>query len=403
MQRITILGSTGSIGVNTLRVIRENPQMFRVAGISGNRNIDLLYKQVQEFHPEAVCVYDKDAALRLKPKLAGRKVRLLTADEGIMQLASSDTADKVVMAIAGAGALLPLLKAIESGKSIALANKEALVMAGPIIMDRAAKNKVKIIPIDSEQSAIWQCLAGQDKAKLRSIYLTASGGPFRNTRSKDLKDVASAQVLRHPTWRMGKKITVDSATLMNKGLEVIEAMFLFNVALPKIKVIIHPESIIHSMVEFVDRVILAQLSVADMRIPIQYALSYPDRLENNLRGVDFFRLQTLNFSAPDFKRFPCLRLAYEAASRGGSALAVLNAANELSVESFLRNKILFSSIPKVIEKVLEKHSNNSSPDLEDIRQADIWAREEACKVINSKHKAQMAKYVQSTNLKIPNV
>jgi 1-deoxy-D-xylulose-5-phosphate reductoisomerase len=276
---------------------------------------------------------------------------------------------------------MPLWEAIDNGKDIALANKEALVMAGPIIMKKAAKQKIKIIPIDSEQSAIWQCLDGQDESKLKNIYLTASGGPFRQIARKDLKSIPVVRVLRHPRWKMGKKISVDSATLMNKGFELLEAMYLFNVEPRKIKILIHPEAIIHSMVEFIDGVILAQLSVTDMRIPIQYALSYPDRLCNTSPSLDFLKLRELTFQRPDFKRFPCLGLAYAVAEQGGTAPSVLNAADEISVAEFLKRRISFLSIPKIIGKVLEGHHNKREPDLKDILEADNWAREETYRVI----------------------
>jgi 1-deoxy-D-xylulose-5-phosphate reductoisomerase len=276
---------------------------------------------------------------------------------------------------------MPLIKAIENKKQVCLANKEALVMAGPIIRQKAQDNKTRIIPIDSEQSAIWQCLNGQDRDKVKNIYLTASGGPFLGWNKKQLKHIAIRQALKHPRWKMGKKITVDSATMMNKGLEVLEAMYLFNISADKIKVIIHPEAIIHSMVEFVDGVILAQLSVTDMRIPIQYALSYPQRLPSRLARVDFSKLKFLSFAEPDFKRFPCLELAYRAARSGGTMPAVLNAANEESVNEFLKNRLKFISIPKVIEQVLDRHRLVSNPSLKQILDADSWARIQTQKVI----------------------
>jgi 1-deoxy-D-xylulose-5-phosphate reductoisomerase len=289
--------------------------------------------------------------------------------------------EKILMAISGSGALFPLLKAIDSGKEIALANKEALVMAGAIIMNKAAKKKIKIIPIDSEQSAIWQCLESQDKSKLKNIYITASGGPFRETKNSNLKGVSVKKVLNHPRWKMGRKISVDSANLMNKGLELLEAMFLFGLPCEKIKIVIHPQAIVHSMVEFIDGVVLAQLSATDMRIPIQYALSYPVRLANPLPGLDFYKLNELQFYAPDFNRFPCLRLAYRAACTLGTMPAVLNAANEVCVDEFLNKRIDFLFIPKIIERVIDRHRNTLKPNLGDILKADCWAREEAYKVI----------------------
>jgi 1-deoxy-D-xylulose-5-phosphate reductoisomerase len=381
MKHIAVLGSTGSIGQSALAVIRHFPDRFRVTGLSTNSNIDALYEQVKEFRPLFVCVRDTAASKKLKEKL---KVgtRVLAGDEGLEALVENKAVDEILLAISGSCALLPLLKAIEAGKQIALANKEALVSAGPIVMNKAAAKKIKIIPVDSEQSAIWQCLDGEDRLRLKKIYLTASGGPFWQARQKDLKDVTIRKALKHPRWKMGKKISVDSATLMNKGLELLETMFLFNVASDKIEILIHPEALVHSMVEFIDGVVLAQLSATDMRIPIQYALSYPDRLSNaSLPSIDFCKLKELHFQAPDFKRFPCLRLAYQAARELGTTPAVLNAANEVSVEEFLKKRLRFISISGVIEKVLERHRNKTNPDLNDIRQADIWARSEARSII----------------------
>lgn len=380
MKHIAILGSTGSIGQSTLDVIRNFSDKFRVAGLSTNSNIELLDRQIKEFHPLFVCVTDIAASKRLKARLRSN-IKFFVGEDGLEALVQEKRVDKVVLAISGSCALLPLLKAIESNKDIALANKEALVMAGPIIMREADRQRIKIIPIDSEQSAIWQCLDGEDKTKLKNIHLTASGGPFRRSEKKSLKNVSISRVLRHPRWKMGKKISVDSATLMNKGLEVLEAMFLFNVPSEKIKIVIHPQAIIHSMVEFIDGVILAQLSVTDMRIPIQYALSYPERLPNSLAGIDFHKLGRLSFTEPDFKKFPCLGLAYQAARELGTMPCVLNAANEVSVAEFLKGRLSFFSIPRVIEKVLNRHNNIKGPSLSDVLGAEAWAKKEAYRVI----------------------
>jgi len=379
MKYITILGSTGSIGQSTLEVIGRLPDKFCIRGLSTNSNIDILYQQIKLFHPDFVCVRDKVVALDLKSRL-NSKTRLFIGEDGLSEIMQDEKTDEVVLAISGSGALSPLLAAIDNGKDIALANKEALVMAGPIIMDRAKKKKIKIIPIDSEQSAIWQCLDGQEQSKLKHIYLTASGGPFRETDKKNFKSISISKVLRHPRWKMGKKVTVDSATLMNKGLELLETMSLFNVTPDNIKVLIHPEAIIHSMVEFIDGVILAQLSVADMRIPIQYALSYPERLSNGLPSIDFYKLRKLQFQEPDFKKFPCLELAYQVAGELGTRPCVLNAANEVSVDEFLKSRLDFISIPKVIARVLKRHKNIRQPNLDDILEADAWARREAYRV-----------------------
>lgn len=382
MKRIAILGSTGSIGRSTLKVIRQFSKDFYAIGLATNSNIDILYQQIKEFHPEFICVRDRRAALDLKSKLKFKCIRLFIGEEGLEEMVYDKRIDKIVLAISGSAALLPLLRAIENRKEIALANKEAVVMAGPIIMDMALKRKVKIIPIDSEQSAIWQCLEGGDKNKLKNVYLSASGGPFWGKDKKEFKNISIRQVLRHPRWKMGRKISVDSATLMNKGFEVLETMYLFGIEPQKIKILIHPEAIIHSMVEFIDGVILAQLSVTDMYIPIQYALSYPERLSNKLNSIDFYELKKLSFYKPDFKRFPCLELAYKVADQGGTMPAVLNAANEVSVDEFLKKRLDFVYIPKVIEKVLSRHKNKLKPKLVDILEADNWARVEAYKVID---------------------
>jgi 1-deoxy-D-xylulose-5-phosphate reductoisomerase len=380
MKRIAILGSTGSIGGNALDVIRYLGNGFRVVALSTNANADLLYRQIRSFHPESVCVKDMAAGRDLKNRLNAR-VKLFTGDEGLTEMLQKVKVDEVVLAISGAAALTPLLEVIDSGVDVALANKESMVMAGPIIMEKARARNVKIIPVDSELSAIWQCLENQEKNRLKNIYLTASGGPLRKCKSLHSGDVSLKQVLSHPRWRMGRKITVDSATLMNKGLEVLETMFLFDIDLDKIRILIHPEAIIHSMVEFIDGVILAQLSVTDMRIPIQYALSYPRRMPSRLSGLNFHELKELNFEKPDFKRFPCLQLAYRAAREKGTLPCVLNAANEVCVGEFLQERLDFISIPKVVRRVLDKHKSNPHPDMEDIQEADAWARRQAQDII----------------------
>lgn len=380
MKNIAILGSTGSIGKNALEVARHFPDKFRIVGLSANSNAELLYKQIKEFHPLFCCMICAGEARELKKRISP-KIKLFVGREGLEEMAGQREIEKVLIAISGSYALLPLLKAIESGKDIALANKEALVMAGPLIMERAAKKKVRVIPVDSEQSAIWQCLEGEHRGRVKTIYLTASGGPFRLASKKEMKNISINKVLRHPRWKMGRKVTVDSASLMNKGLELFEAMFLFGCPPKNIKVLIHPEALVHSMVEFVDGVVLAQLSATDMRIPIQYALSYPERLSNSLPVIDFYKLKELHFEEPDFKRFPCLGLAYRAAKGLGTLPAALNAANEASVEEFLGQRIKFSFIPKVIEKVLDRHRNKLNPGLKDIFEADSWARNEASRII----------------------
>ena len=378
---ISIFGSTGSIGRNTLDVVRRLPGRFRIISLSANSNTDILLRQIREFHPRYVCVKDSESAVKLSKAVSG-KTKILTGEDGLLCLAEEKKTQKIMLAISGSDALMPLIKAIESGKQIALANKEALVIAGPIIMKMLKNSNASIIPVDSEQSAIWQCLEGRDRYKLNKIYLTASGGPLLRTKKNELRNISIGRVLNHPRWIMGKKISVDSATLMNKGLEFLEAMFLFNIPAQKVKILIHPEAIIHSMVEFNDGIIIAQLSIADMRIPIQYALTYPERMPKKIGSVDFFRLKSLNFEKPDTSRFPCLELAYQAARKLGTYPCVLNAANEVSVESFLDKRINFVSIPKIIEKVLGRHHNIVKPDLCAIQGAQAWAKEEARRLIN---------------------
>jgi len=382
MKRIAILGSTGSIGKSTLDVIKNFPKEFSLVGLAAYSNTEILSEQIERFHPKMVSVVDEQGALNIEKRF-GKKIKVLAGSEGLNALAESQGVDLVVLAISGSAALLPLIKAIEKGKQIALANKEALVMAGKIIMQKARQHQAKILPVDSEQSAIWQCLEANNKNYLRKIYLTASGGPLNKVKKSDFKRISLKDVLKHPRWKMGEKITVDSATLMNKGLEVIETMHLFSIDASVIDVLIHPEVIIHSMVEFVDRSILAQLSFTDMRIPIQYAMSYPKRLSNGLPGVDFLRLKNLSFEKPDEIKFPCLRLAYQAAKDGGSLPCVLNAADEVAVNAFLNKKINFVSIPRVIEKVLSRMSNIKNPSLEDILRTDKEARRQAMRLINN--------------------
>jgi 1-deoxy-D-xylulose-5-phosphate reductoisomerase len=363
-----------------LAVIRQHPRRFRAVALSAHSNIGLLYRQIKEFSPEIICVTDEASGRILKARI-GRSPRLYIGTAGLTQICEDKRVDEVVMAVSGSEALLPVISALDNRKKIALANKEALVMAGGLIMSRARKNNTAIIPIDSEQSAIWQCLQGQERGTLRRVFLTASGGPFRDFTGKQLKKITVAQALSHPRWKMGRKITVDSATLMNKGLEVLEAMSLFGLKADEVEVVVHPESIIHSMVEFVDGVVMAQLSITDMRIPIQYALTYPERLESPLRGLDLVKIKSLNFAAPDVKKFACLALAYRAARDGGTAPCVLNAANEVCVEEFLAGNLTFNGIPAVIEKVLSGHRAVAEPSLSDIMNADSWAKAEARKVI----------------------
>lgn len=379
MKNIAILGSSGSIGQNTLEVVRSLPEQFKVIALSVNSDIVRLEKQIREFKPNLVCVRDKEAGRKLKSKI-GSLAKVFCGDQGLEELVKHKEIQQIMFAITGSAALMPLVSAIKAGKDIALANKEAIVMAGPLLMRLAKRYKAKILPVDSEQSAIWQSLGGFSSDHVRQVFLTASGGPLKNFPVSKFNQVSIEKVLQHPRWKMGKKITVDSATLMNKGLELLEAMFLFDLAAEKIKVLIHPEALIHSMVEFNDGIIMAQLSITDMRIPIQYALSYPLRLTSKLAGIDFYRLRELHFEKPDFKKFPCLELAICAAKELGSMPAVLNAANEESVNSFLNKRIKFLAIPKIVEKVMQRHKVKTNPNLSEIIRVDAWARQEALRI-----------------------
>ncbi|MFZ2395956.1 MAG: 1-deoxy-D-xylulose-5-phosphate reductoisomerase [Smithella sp.] len=382
MKKITILGSTGSIGCSALDVIGKNPERFQVVALAAGKNIALLKKQIEKFKPKVVAVSAKESALQLRDSLTTKdKVKIFYDQEGLKEIASLPSADVVISAISGSAGLIPTLAAIEAGKDIALANKETMVMAGEIVTGRAIKKSVKIIPVDSEHSAIFQCLEGQTSKNLRRIILTASGGPFLDFTGNELKKVSLSQTLRHPNWKMGKKVTIDSASMMNKGLEVIEAKWFFNVDFSHIDVLIHPQSIVHSMVEFVDGAFLAQMGIPDMKLPIAYALTYPERIINDLPSLNLVKTGNLEFRNPDIKKFPCLGLAYAAGICGGTAPVVLNAADEIAVAAFMEKKIRFIDLPKIIETVLDLHNSINTPSLEDILQADLWARRETSKII----------------------
>ncbi|MFH1691381.1 MAG: 1-deoxy-D-xylulose-5-phosphate reductoisomerase [Candidatus Omnitrophota bacterium] len=378
-KNIVILGASGSIGESTLSVIRQHKDRFRVVGLSVNSSIGSLMRYVDEFKPEYVAVRNEAKAKEFKTA-AGKKVKVLASLDGVCQLASLKNVDMVLVAIVGTDAILPLLSAIDAKKTVALANKESLVVAGDIVMRRARQNGVLIIPIDSEQSAIFQCLEGYDLGMVEKVYLTASGGPLIDYTAAQLKKVSREKVLAHPRWKMGQKITVDSATLMNKGLEVIEAQKLFNLSLEKIDVLVHRQALIHSLVEFVDGSLMAQMGITDMRLPIQYALTYPERWANRHLALDLFTCPDLSFSKPDNHKFPCLDLAFEAARLGGMAPCALNAANEVAVEAFLSGKITFVNIPKIVEGVLkEGNFSKETSSLEEIFGADRSARLSAAK------------------------
>jgi 1-deoxy-D-xylulose-5-phosphate reductoisomerase len=375
MKRITILGSTGSIGRSTLDVIEQNSEEFRVVALTAGRNIDLFERQIKSFRPEIVAVADKKTAALLRRRVRG--VEILAGEEGISAVASYENSDFVVSSIVGSAGLVPTLAAIRAGKSVGLANKETLVVAGEIVMREARRNGVRIIPVDSEHCAVFQCLAGYRKSEIRRIILTASGGPFFNRRREELVNIGAKDALKHPNWTMGRKISIDSATLMNKGFEVIEACWLFGITPEKVDVLIHPQSIVHSMVEFRDRTCLAQMSVPDMRGPIAYALSYPGRLNDPIRGLELDRIESLTFRKPDTKTFPCLSYAYEAIRSGGTMPAVLNAANEVAVKAFLDDRIRFNDIAVIIRKTIDGHAMKRVSALEDILAADGWARKAA--------------------------
>lgn len=374
MKRISILGSTGSIGTQTLDVVRNSGEI-EVVGLAVDSNIELLYEQIQEFRPQKVTVMDADKAKELKSNLCNCDTEVLQGMDGLIELSSMDKVDTVVTSLVGMIGIRPTIAAIKAGKNVALANKETLVTAGELVMNLAEEYGVSILPVDSEHSAIYQCLQGNKMNSLEKIILTASGGPFRGRSKKELEDVTLEQALKHPNWSMGKKITIDSATLMNKGLEVIEAKWLFDVKVDDIQVVVHPQSIIHSMVQYVDGSIIAQLGRPDMRLPIQYALDYPDRTHNDYPRLDFNDLTQLTFEKPDLESFRCLQLAYEALKIGGTMTTVLNAANEEVVSLFLREKIRFLDIPYIIEDIMAKHKVIDKPNIDDILKTQIWVNE----------------------------
>ncbi|RMF88496.1 MAG: 1-deoxy-D-xylulose-5-phosphate reductoisomerase [Nitrospinota bacterium] len=383
-KRVVILGSTGSIGRNTLDVIDRHPDRFEVWGLAARRNIDCLAKQVEKYHPKVVAVFDPVSARTLRQRLQKSKLEIYSGLEGLIQVATMPEIELVVSAVIGSIGLLPNFAALRAGKTLALANKETMVMAGELAMQESL-GRGTIIPIDSEHSAIFQVLNGEKQQYIRRIILTASGGPFRTLPAEKFDKITVKEALQHPNWQMGKKITIDSATLMNKGLEVIEARWLFQVELSQIDVLIHPQSIIHSMVEFVDGSVLAQMGIPDMRLPIAYALNYPERLENSLTPLDLTRIGSLTFEPPDTQRFPCLRYAVEALKIGGTMPAVLNAANEVAVEAFLQEQIRFTQIAEVIAETMAQHHPTplKTGDLHDILAADTWARRTAQKLIQS--------------------
>ncbi|MCK9274187.1 MAG: 1-deoxy-D-xylulose-5-phosphate reductoisomerase [Syntrophales bacterium] len=382
MKYLSLLGSTGSIGQNVLDVVSKHPHRFRIAGLTAYKNVSLLAKQITQFKPKIAAVADWEEGQKLFGMLdqsTGTKV--VWGNEGYREVAVCKEASEVVSAMAGAAGLVPTLEAVEAGKDIALANKETMVMAGEIVMERARAKGVRILPIDSEHSAIYQCLEGKGARYRRKILLTASGGPFYGKTAEEIRTATLDEALQHPKWQMGKKITIDSATMMNKGLEIIEAMRFFDAGVDDIEVVVHPQSLVHSMVEFTDGSIIAQLGVTDMRVPISYALAYPERLCNNECRLDIFHTGGLDFFPPDDEKFPCLRIAREAARKGGTFPAVLNASNEAAVAAFIAGRIGFISISRVVEETIAIHEASQPHTIDDVLKADAWARAEADKVI----------------------
>ncbi len=375
MKKVSILGSTGSIGVNTLNVIRELKDEFKVTGLTTNKNIDLLEKQILEFQPEIAVVGDEDKAELLRKRLpSGIHCNVLSGEKGLLEAASKGDYDILVAALVGFAGLKPTIEGLKRKKRIALANKETLVVAGEIINNLARKRNSEIIPVDSEHSAIFQALVGESKESIFKIILTASGGPFRSATLEELENATVEQALNHPNWKMGNKVTIDSATMMNKGLEIIEAYWLFGLPPERIEVVVHPQSIVHSLVEFVDGSIKAQLSLPDMKLPIQYALTYPKRLRNNFVETNLPEIQNLTFYEPDYKKFRTIKLAYQALEAGGTAPCILNAANEIAVEKFLTNEIKFLEIPKIISEALERIPYERVKDIETIYECDRKTR-----------------------------
>lgn len=373
-QTVAILGSTGSIGTQTLDVIDRHSELFEVYALTAHSNIDLLVEQAKRYRPEVVAIADERHYKTLREALDGLPVKVFAGADSICQIAAMSPIDTVVTAMVGYSGLLPTVRAIEAGKKIALANKETLVVAGELVTDLALRNRVDIIPIDSEHSAIFQCLVGENENSVEKLILTASGGAFRDTPKDDLRLATAADALRHPTWKMGAKITIDSATMMNKGFEVIEAHWLFDIPIDKIEVIIHPQSIVHSMVQFCDGSIKAQLGQPDMRHPIQYALTFPDRLDAQVERANLADIHQLTFEKPDYEKFRNLRLAYDALRRGGNIPCILNAANEVAVDAFLKGKIGFFAMSDIIEQTISETAFISSPTLDDYIATDREAR-----------------------------
>ena len=378
-KRVVVLGATGSIGESALKVAHDIPERMEIVGLAANRNARKLAEQANRVRPKAVCLVDESKLEELRVALK-YEPEIFSGEAGLAKIACLADADMVLVAVVGTGGLHPALAAIEAGKDLAVASKEILVMAGEIVMREAERKNIKVLPVDSEHNAIYQCLDGQRNNSVRRLILTASGGPFRNTPNEQFESITVEQALKHPTWNMGPKITIDSATLFNKGLEMIEAHWLFGVEMKRVEVVIHPQSIVHSMVEFSDGSVLAQLSHSDMCFPIQYAVTWPERVANSLPPLDFGKLRQLEFATPRYDDFPALNLARRAGDEGGTLPAVLNAANEVAVSAFLDRKISFPRIWKTVGNVMDRHENVAHPDLDAILRADQWARNEAAKL-----------------------
>ena len=377
MKSLSILGSTGSIGLSTLDVVRQHPERFTITGLAEGHDVSLLAEQIREFKPGIVSVRNEESAGRLRELLGPEQPEIHWGIDGAAAVGSAEGSDMVVSAIVGAAGLVPTVTAIKAGKDIALANKETLVVAGQLVSDLVKEHNVTLLPVDSEHSAVFQSLTGHRSEDIERIILTASGGPFRQTPADELKDVGPEKALKHPQWSMGAKITIDSATLMNKGLEVIEAHWLFNMPAEKISVVVHPQSIIHSMVEYIDGCVMAQLGAPDMRAPIAYAIAWPERCESGIQKLDLTKIGTLTFEEPDMERFPSLRLAFEALKAGRTYPAVLNAANEIAVAAFLDKKTGFTDIPAIVDKTMQAHEAYTPFSLEEYLAADRWARDTA--------------------------
>ena len=374
-KKISILGSTGSIGVNALNVIRNIPEEYEIVHLTGNMNSDLMIKQCEEFHPKSIVMINEDSSEKVQKELTNNDVEVLSGRENLLRISKNKNVDLVLNALVGSSGMEPTFEALNAGVDVALSNKESLVVAGDLIKSAMKNSGANLFPVDSEHSAIWQCLVGESIDDIEKIILTGSGGPFRKRAINTFSEITISDALNHPNWDMGNKITIDSATMMNKGLEVIEAYWLFNMEVSQIDIVVHPQSIIHSMVEFKDGSVKAQMGVPDMKIPIQYALTYPRHLEAQWERLDFKSLGNLSFQAPDYERFPCLKLAYNSLDKMGTTPAVLNMANDYCVYKFLNGEIKFTDIPMVIESAMNNHQWTENPNLDYLRELDLWAKD----------------------------